>query len=94
MFILAIKEKEDDGAYAIVDDKSGEKILLIFAEEDDAERYAMMLQDNGHCEEDLIPIEISHELAIKTCKRNNHKYTIVRPDDIVIPPKILNFRKQ
>lgn len=94
MYILTIRDKEEDGAYAILDERKGEKILLLFEEEDDAERYAMMLQDNDQCDEDLVPIEISKEVAIKTCKHYNHKYAIITPNDIVIPPKVLDFRKK
>ena len=43
MYILAIKENEDEGAYAVMDD-DGEKALYIFEEEDDAQRYAGLLE--------------------------------------------------
>ena len=38
MFILTIKDKANDGAYA-VEKKDGTRILQIFEEQDDAERY-------------------------------------------------------
>jgi len=47
MFILTITGKEKEGAYA-VEDKRGGQILYIFEEEDDADRYAMMLEDVGY----------------------------------------------
>ena len=43
MFVLTLKDQQDDGAYA-VQDKHGHKVLFLFEEEDDAERYAMMLE--------------------------------------------------
>ena len=46
MFILTMDGKEKAGAYA-VEDKKGQ-ILYIFEEEDDADRYAMMLEDVGY----------------------------------------------
>ena len=57
----------------------------MFEEEDDAERYAMMMND----EEDssLSVIEVDDSLAIMTCKRYNYKYAVITPNDIVIPPK-------
>jgi hypothetical protein len=32
-------------------------------------------------------VEVDAELAIKTCKLYNYKYSIITPNDIVIPPK-------
>ena len=31
-------------------------------------------------------IEIEDEVMIKTCKLHGYQYTIITPDDIVIPP--------
>ncbi len=31
-------------------------------------------------------IEVEEDLAIKACEMYNYKYTIITPDDIVIPP--------
>ena len=41
MFLLTLRNKKDEGAYA-VQDRYGDKVLFLFEEEDDAERYAMM----------------------------------------------------
>ena len=84
MFLLTLRHKKDEGAYA-VDDQFGEKVLFMFQEEDDAERYAMMLEDQEDREMDVI--EVDDELAIKTCKMHNYKYAVITPDDFVIPPK-------
>ena len=46
MYILTVHGKETEGAYSVQDDE-GENILYLFEEEDDAVRYAMMLEDNG-----------------------------------------------
>ena len=35
MFLLTLKDRKDDGAYA-VSDKYGDKVLFLFEEEDDA----------------------------------------------------------
>lgn len=84
MFILSIKEKEDEGAYAVSDD-DGEKALYIFEEEDDAERYAGLLEAEDHPE--MSVIEVEDELAIKTCEIYGYRYVIITPDDFVIPPR-------
>ena len=43
MFVLAIKGKEHEGAYAVTDPE-GEKALYLFEEEDDALRYGGLLE--------------------------------------------------
>tara|TARA_B100001113_G_C20573251_1_gene389893 strand:+ start:135 stop:392 length:258 start_codon:yes stop_codon:yes gene_type:complete len=84
MFLLALKNSKNDGAYA-VHNSYGEKVLFLFQSEDDAERYAMQLEDKGDTEMDVI--EIDDNLAIMTCKRYNYKYAVITPNDIVFPPK-------
>ena len=83
MFILTINGKEAEGAYSVTDD-DGEQILYLFEEEDDAVRYAMMLEENGSPE--MHVIEIENEVMIKTCEMNDYKYTIITKNDFVIPP--------
>ena len=93
MFLLTLRDKKDEGAYA-VDDGYGDKVLFLFEQEDDAERYAMMLElekDGGDKEMDVV--EVDDDLAIKTCKMHNYKYAVITPDDIVIPPKNDNLQK-
>ena len=93
MFLLTLRDKKDEGAYA-VDDGYGDKVLFLFEQEDDAERYAMMLElekDGGDKEMDVV--EVDDDLAIKTCKMHNYKYAVITPDDIVIPPKNDNFQE-
>ena len=91
MYLLSLKDRRDDGAYAVLN-RYGEKVLFMFEEEDDAERYAMMLNDDEKNSE-LNVIEIDDALAITTCKRYNYKYAVITPNDIVIPPKNDNVSK-
>tara|TARA_B100000902_G_C26461230_1_gene505523 strand:- start:42 stop:314 length:273 start_codon:yes stop_codon:yes gene_type:complete len=86
MYLLTLKDKKDEGAYA-VDDGYGEKVLFLFEQEDDAERYAMMLELEKDGDKEMDIIEVDDEMAIKTCKMHNYKYAVITPDDIVIPPK-------
>jgi hypothetical protein len=83
MFILTINGREKEGAYSVMDDE-GEHILYLFQEEDDATRYAMMLEDDGYPE--MHVIEIEDEIMIKTCELHDYQYTVITPNDIVIPP--------
>ena len=91
MYLLTLKDRRDDGAYAVLN-RYGEKVLFMFEEEDDAERYAMMLNDDEK-DSELNVIEIDDALAIMTCKRYNYKYAVITPNDIVIPPKNVNVSK-
>jgi hypothetical protein len=83
MFILTINGKEKEGAYSVMNEE-GEQILYLFQEEDDATRYAMMLEDDGYPE--MHVIEIEDDVMLKTCEIHGYNYTIITPDDIVIPP--------
>jgi len=85
MFLLAVKDRKDDGAYAVID-QNGDKVLFLFEEEDDATRYAMMLEEQEDSEMDVV--EVDDALAIKTCRMYNYKYAVITPNDIVIPPKL------
>ena len=84
MFLLTLKDQKEDGAFA-VQDKYGEKVLFLFKEEDDATRYALLLENQEEQEMDII--EVDDALAIRTCKMYNYKYAVIKSDDIVIPPK-------
>ena len=83
MYLLTINEKKDNGAYAVLN-RYGEKVLFMFQEEDDAERYKLMLESDEDNEMNVI--EIDDSLAIMTCKRYNYKYAVITANDIVIPP--------
>ena len=83
MFLLAVAGSEDDGAYA-VSNTHGEKVLYLFEEEDDATRFAYQLEDEGYPE--MHVIEVEDEVMIKTCHVHRYNYTVITPNDIVIPP--------
>ena len=84
MFILTVEGKEKEGAYAVAS-RTGGQILYLFEEEDDADRYAMMLEDEGY--PDMNVVEVDEELMMKTCRIHGYEYAIITPNDIVIPPE-------
>ncbi len=90
MYLLTLNQRQDNGAYAVLN-RYGEKVLFMFEEEDDAERYKLMLESDEDSEMNVI--EIDDALAIMTCKRYNYKYAVITPNDIVIPPKNDNISK-
>jgi hypothetical protein len=85
MYIITVKGREKDGAYSVVDEDN-DKVLYIFEEEDDATRYSLQLEDMDYPQ--MKVLEIEDEIMIKTCEMHGHRYTIITPDDIVIPPDI------
>ena len=91
MFILAVKGFEDEGAFSLEND-DGERVLIMFEEEDDADRYAELIDSEEDWPE-MSVIEIDDNIAITACEIHNYMYNIIRPDDIVVPPKNDLFQK-
>lgn len=85
MYMLIQKTKFAEGAYAVIN-KNHEKVLFLFEEEDDAERYAMMLEEESTEKRIVKVVEVDSEMAIKTCISNGLNYSIITPNDFVIPP--------
>lgn len=88
MFILTIADNEDEGAYAVTD-ADGEKALYFFEEEDDAERYAGLLEAEDYPE--MSVVEVDDDMAIKTCEMYGYNYVIITPNEFVIPPRDYDF---
>jgi len=86
MFILSLHGHEGEGAYAVTND-DGHKALYLFEQEDDATRYAGLLEANESLP--LTVVQIDDTLAVETCQKHKYKYVIISADDIVIPP--LNY---
>ena len=88
MWIITIYGRESEGAYSVKNEE-GENVLYIFEEEDDAIRFAMMLEESNYPE--MHVIEIDEELIIKACEYHQYQYLIITSDDIVIPPESHDF---
>ena len=87
MFLLTVAGKEQNGAYSVTDE-DGDQILYLFEQEDDATRFVLMLEDKNYPE--MTIMEVEDEIMIKTCETHGYNYTVITPDDIVIPPDIEN----
>jgi len=75
---------DSEGAYAVIT-KEGDKVLQLFQENDDAERYIGLLEADGFCS--VESTEIETEQVVAACERFGYNYVIITPDDFVIPPK-------
>ena len=83
MFILTIDGNVAEGAYSVATDE-GEQVLYLFEDEDDAIRYALLLEDQDYPE--MHVIEVDGKVVIKTCEMHEYKYSVITKNDIVIPP--------
>ena len=82
MFILALKDNPE-GVYTVINELE-EKVLLIFENEDDAERYSIMLNENNVPQVKVVSYD--DNLLLKTCEAIGQRYSIVGPYDLVVPP--------
>ena len=82
MYILTVKGKEEEGAYA--PNVGANNVLYLFVDHEDAERHSELLKADDY--PDMKIIEVEDEIAINICEENGYTYCIVTPDDIVIPP--------
>jgi len=83
MYLLTVKGKENEGAYA--PQVGDTHVLYLFLEEEDAERHSELLFADDYPE--MTVIEVDDDLAIEICEEHGYAYCIVTPDDILIPPK-------
>lgn len=83
MYILCLKGKENEGAYAI-SNSNDDRILLLFTEVEDAERFAGLLEADDFPA--LVTVEVDAESMIEMCEDTGYHYTIVAPDELIIPP--------
>ena len=88
MFILTVEGSESEGAYS-VNTQNGESVLYLFEDEDDAIRYALLLEDQDYPE--MHVIEVDGKVVIKTCELHDYRYSVITKNDIVIPPAENDF---
>lgn len=84
MYIIAINGREEEGAYSVTGD-DGNQVLYIFSEEDDATRFALMLEDKDY--PNMKVLEVEDDVMIKACEIHGYNYMVFTSDDIVIPPE-------
>lgn len=84
MYIITIKDDEERGGYSVVNE-DGEQVLYLFEEEDDAVRFAMMLEEKDYPKMNVL--EVDDDLIIKACEINEYEYAIFTENDLVVPPE-------
>ena len=84
MFLITL-DGQEDSVYSVKND-DGNQILYMFTEEDDATRFAMMLEDErGY--PPMSVIEVDDDVIISACVTHEYEYTIFSEHDFVIPPE-------
>lgn len=83
MYVVSLQSADTKGAYAVVT-SSGDTVIQVFEDRDDAERYLVLLEAEDF--PPLVVTEVDEEYIINMCERNNFKFVVISKDDIVIPP--------
>lgn len=84
MFVLV--DKQSGGVYAVRDDTIDEKVVQLFQQEDDAERYYGYLVAQDYHRK-LEVLEVDEETVKENCNSYGYQYTVITPNDIVFPPQ-------
>ena len=83
MYVLTL-ENHHDGVYSVFDaDK--DRVIPIFQLEDDANRYLTMLEDITEYPSMRV-VEMEDHVIIGACQDRGQKFSIITPDDFIIPP--------
>ena len=84
MFVLTI-EDHPDGVFSVFD-SSENRVIPIFLQSDDADRYLMMMEEDL----DYPPmqvVEMEDHVIIGACQDRGQRFSIITPDDFLIPPE-------
>ena len=85
MYVLTL-EDHAEGVYSVYDDQKN-RVIPIFQIEDDADRYLTMLEDRDYPA--MTVVEMEDHVIIGACQDRGQKFSIITPDDFLIPPNDL-----
>ena len=80
-----LTETVSGGVYAVRDDEAVERVVQLFVDKDDAERYYMLLKASDY-DRDLVVSEVEEEMVKENCRQYGYRFCIIGTDDFVIPP--------
>tara|TARA_B100000579_G_scaffold16517_1_gene11673 strand:- start:4489 stop:4758 length:270 start_codon:yes stop_codon:yes gene_type:complete len=83
MFIITLKG-HPHGIYSVFDSKD-QRIVPLFVQEDDADRYVMALEEDEENPE-LEVLEAETDQIINSCRAQGQRFSIITADDLIIPP--------
>ena len=82
MFVLTLAD-QPDGVYSVYDEED-KKVIPIFQLEDDADRYLLQLQENISYPK-MEVVEMEDHVIIDACQQRGQPFTVITPDDLLIP---------
>ena len=85
MYVLTL-EDHAEGVYSVYDDQKN-RVIPIFQIEDDADRYLTMLEDRDYPA--MTVVEMEEHVIIGACQDRGQRFSIITPDDFLIPPNDL-----
>ena len=85
MYVLTL-ENHTEGVYSVYDEQKN-RVVPIFQIEDDADRYLEMLEDRDYPA--MTVVEMEDHVIIGACQDRGQRFSIITPDDFLIPPNDL-----
>ena len=85
MYVLTL-EDHAEGVYSVYDEQKN-RVIPIFQIEDDADRYLEMLEDRDYPA--MTVVEMEEHVIIGACQDRGQRFSIITPDDFLIPPNDL-----
>ena len=82
MFVLTIAD-HPEGVFSVFDAEE-RRVIPIWTQIDDAERYLMMIQEEDY--PDMQVVEMEDHVIIGACQDRGQRFSIITPDDFLIPP--------
>jgi hypothetical protein len=82
MFVLTIAN-HPEGVFSVFDEEE-RRVIPIWTQIDDAERYLMMMQEEDY--PDMQVVEMEDHVIIGACQDRGQRFSIITPDDFLIPP--------
>jgi len=83
MYVITLKD-HPQGIYSVFDAKE-DRIVPLFVDQDDAVRYVMALAEDDENPE-LQVLETEPEHIIHACRSQGQRYSVISPDDLIVPP--------
>jgi len=82
MFVLTIAN-QPEGVFSLHDDDEN-RVIPIWTEVDDANRYLMMIEEEEY--PPMQVVEMEDHVIIGACQDRGQRFSIITPDDFLIPP--------
>ena len=83
MYVITLKDNPQ-GIYSVFDSED-QRIVPLFVEIDDADRYVMTLEEDSENPE-LEVLECQPDQIINACRAQGQRFSIITGDTLIVPP--------